>query len=174
MNYFDIVIGIILIIGIIRGFKNGLVIELASLAALVLGVLGAIKFSGFTADWLSQYFTSNHIGIIAFLVTFVAIVIIVHLIAKAVDKLVKAVALGTVNRLLGATFSFLKYAFILSILLSVFNSFDRTFNILPEETRESSIIYEPLSEFAPRVFPYLNFDSEEIRQKVEEKVITSI
>ena len=170
MNYFDIVIGIILLVGIIKGFKNGLVIELASLAALVLGVFGAVKFSSLTEAWLSQHFSSNYIGIIAFLITFAAIVVGVHLIAKAVDKLVKAVALGTVNRILGAAFSLLKYGFILSILLAVFNSIDRNFNIVPQETKESSILYRPLSELAPKVFPYLKFDTDEIRKKVEEKV----
>ncbi|MGQ1785378.1 MULTISPECIES: CvpA family protein [unclassified Saccharicrinis] len=168
MNYFDIVIGIILVIAIIKGFRNGLIIEFASLAALVLGVLGAIKFSSITEDWLVQHFSSNYIGIISFLVTFVVIVVGVHLVAKLVDRLVNAIALGLVNRIFGSAFAFVKYAFILSILLAIFSSFDRTFNLIPEETRESSIIYQPLSEFAPRVFPYLNFDQEKIKEKVED------
>ncbi len=168
MNYFDIVIGILLIVALIKGFKNGLIIEFASLAALVLGVLGAIKFSNLTESWLLQHFSSDYIGIISFLVTFVVIVVGVHLIAKVVDKLVKAVALGLINRIFGGAFSFVKYAFILSILLAIFTSFDRTFNLIPQETRESSIIYEPLSEFAPKIFPYLNFDKDKIRDKVED------
>ena len=168
MNYFDVVIGILLIVALVKGFKNGLIIEFASLAALVLGVLGAIKFSSLTESWLLQHFSSNYIGIISFLVTFVVIVIAVHLIAKVIDKLIKAVALGLINRIFGAAFSLLKYAFILSILLAIFTSFDKTFNLIPQETRESSIIYEPLSEFAPKIFPYLNFDKDKIRDKVED------
>ncbi len=168
MNYFDIVIGIILLIAIIKGLKNGLIIEFASLAALVLGVLGAIKFSDLTEGWLLQHFTNNYIGIISFLVTFAIIVVAVHLVAKVVDKLVQAVALGLINRIFGAAFSFVKYGFILSILIAIFTSFDKTFNLIPEETKENSIIYEPLSDFAPRVFPYLNFDKDKIKDKVED------
>ncbi len=174
MNYFDIVIGIILIIAIVRGFKNGLVIELATLAALVLGVWGAVKFSSVTEQWLIQYFNSDYIGIIAFLLTFVGIVILVHLVAKAVDKLVKAIALGFVNRLLGGVFSLLKIGFILSILMAVFASFDRTFDIIPQQTRESSLLYEPLASFAPSIFPYLDFH-EQAQDKIEEsfeKIVT--
>lgn len=174
MNYFDIVIGIILIIALVKGFKNGLVIELASLAALVLGVVGAIKFSDITETWLLNYFDSDYIGLIAFLLTFVGIVVVVHIVAKAVDKLVKAVALGMINRLLGAVFSVVKIGFIVSILLSVFVSFDRTFNIIPEDTRESSMLYEPLSEFAPSLFPYLNFDKEGAKEKIEEHIGTVV
>ncbi len=168
MNYFDIVVGILLIVAIVKGFKNGLIIEFASLAALILGVIGAIRFSSFTESWLLEHFSSQYIGLISFLVTFVVIVIGVHLIAKMVDKLVKAIALGMINRILGAVFSLAKYGFILSILLAVFTSFDKTFNLIPEETRESSILYQPLSELAPKIFPYLNFDKDEIKDKVGE------
>ncbi len=174
MNYFDIVAGIILIIALVRGYKNGLVIELASLTALVLGVLGAIKFSGLTEEWLMQHISVSYIGLIAFIITFAGIVIAVHLIAKAIDKLITAVALGFLNRVFGALFSFVKYAFVLSIIMAIFSSFDRTFNLIPEDTRDSSILYEPLSEFAPRVFPYLNFDKDNAKNKVQEVMEVSI
>jgi membrane protein required for colicin V production len=166
LNYFDIVVGIILILAIVKGFKNGFVIELASLAALILGLLGAIKFSDLTAAYLSGYINSEHIGLIAFFVTFILIVIGVHLIARMVDKLVKAMAMGPVNRIFGALFSLLKYAFIISILLAVFNSFDRTFKLIPENQKQSSRLYSPLSGLALKVFPYLHFDR--AREKMEE------
>lgn len=158
MNYFDIIIGIVLIIALIKGLKNGLIIELSSLAALVLGVYGAIKFFASTQVWLSQYWHNDHIHIAAFFITFVLIAISVHMLARLLDKMIKAVALSLVNRLLGAAFSLLKYGFVLSVLLSVFASFDKTLNLIPEETRESSILYEPLSQLAPKIFPYLNFN----------------
>ncbi len=174
MNYFDIVVGIILIVAFIKGYRNGLIIELASLAALVLGVLGAIKFSGFTEEWLSEYVSGNYVGIVAFIITFAVIVVGVHLLAKVIEKFVEAVALGFINRLSGAIFSITKYAFILSILLAIFSSFDRTFNLIPEEIRSSSYLYKPLSEFAPNIFPYLKFDSEDAKNKVQEVMEVSI
>ncbi|MBI9063393.1 MAG: CvpA family protein [Marinilabiliaceae bacterium] len=166
MNYFDIVIGVILILGLVKGFKNGLVIELAALAALVLGLLGAVHFSDITESYLAQYLESNYIGIIAFVITFVVIVIGVHLLARVIDKLIKAVALGPVNRITGALFSLLKYAFIISVLLAVVNGLERNFNFLPEEQKESSILYEPIASIAPFVFPYLKFDT--VREQYED------
>ncbi len=174
MNYFDIVVGIILIVAFVKGYRNGLIIELASLAALVLGVLGAIKFSGLTEHWLSEYISGNFIGILSFIITFAIIVVGVHLLAKVIEKFVEAVALGFINRLSGAIFSITKYAFILSIVLAIFASFDRTFNILPEETRNSSYLYKPLSEFAPNIFPYLRFDKEDDNSKIQQVMEVSI
>ena len=166
MNYFDVIVGVLLILALLKGFKRGLVIELATLAALALGVLGAVKFSGITEQYLSQHIDSVHIGLIAFFVTFILIVIAVHLIAKMLDKLVSAVALGLVNRILGAAFSVLKYAFIISVLLSIFNSFDKTFSIIPDKQKESSILYIPISELALTIFPYLHFD--DIKDRVKD------
>ena len=158
MNYFDIVTGILLILALIKGFKNGLIIELASLAALVLGLFGAIKFSSITETYLIEYIDSTHIGLVAFIITFVLIVVGVHLLAKMVDKLVSAIALGTANRVLGAVFSLLKYAFIISVIMAVLGSFERTFSVIPQEQKESSKLYAPLRSIAPFVFPYLQFN----------------
>ena len=44
MNYIDIILGILLLLSAIGGFKKGLIVELASLAALILGIWGAIEF----------------------------------------------------------------------------------------------------------------------------------
>ncbi len=166
MNYFDIIVGGLLLLALLKGFKKGLVIELATLAALVLGIWGAVEFSGITEQYLSQHINSDHIGLIAFFVTFILIVIGVHIIAKMLDKLVSAVALGLINRILGAAFSVLKYAFIISVLLAVFNSFDKNFNIIPDKQKESSILYTPMSKLALTIFPYLHFD--DIKDRVED------
>jgi len=165
MNYFDIVAGILLVLAIVKGFKNGLIIELASLVALVLGLFGAIKFSSITESFLIEHIDSSYIGIIAFIATFVLIVVGVHLVAKAVDKLVTAIALGMINRVLGALFSLLKYAFIMSVIIAILASFEKTYSVIPEEQRESSHLYKPLQSIAPAVFPYLQFD--EVREQVD-------
>ena len=72
MNWLDAAIVIILILSLVMGFIHGLVKEVASLAALILGIWGAIKFSAFTAEKLYDYFdmTGKYVGIIAFIITF--------------------------------------------------------------------------------------------------------
>ncbi len=91
MNWIDFIIIILLVFGLARGFINGFIKELASLLALILGIWGAIKFSAFTAGKLYDYFdmTGQYVGIIAFLITFVIIVVIIHFIGMLVDKFVE-------------------------------------------------------------------------------------
>ena len=176
LNYFDIVISIFLLWSAYRGISKGLLIMAASLAALVLGVWGAIRFSGLTADFLVQQFewTTRYLSLIAFAVTFIGIVILVHLLARAMDKLVKAVALGFVNRLAGMLFGILKTALIISIVLVIINSIERRIPFIPEEHKENSLLYQPLSKLAPAIFPYLKFEDLKRRLKQGENAEVEI
>src|SRR5690606_11753085 len=108
MNWIDAIFVVILIFSLIRGFINGLVKEVASLAALIIGIWGAIRFSAFTAEKLYDFFdmSGRYVGIIAFVVTFGVIVIIIHFAGMILDRIVDAVALGFINRLLGIAFGF--------------------------------------------------------------------
>jgi len=174
MNYIDIILLILLAWGVIQGLRNGLVHEVASLAALILGIWGAVKFSDLTAGWLIDQFdfTGKYLHLVSFAITFLGIVVAVHFIAKVVDKLVKAVALGWINRLLGAAFGMIKIALIVSVLLVILNTMNRKTHFLPEDKTENSFLYEPLSGLAPFVFNYLKFNDIEIplpKKNSEEK-----
>ncbi len=157
MNWIDLTIVILLIISVVMGFINGLVKEVASLAALILGIWGAIKFSSFTAEKLYDYFdmTGQYVGIIAFLVTFGLIVVIIHFIGILADKLIQAIALGFVNRLLGMVFGLLKSVLIMSVFFVILNAIDTRKPFLPRQTIEESIFFNPISDIAPSVFPII-------------------
>jgi membrane protein required for colicin V production len=169
LNYFDAVFLILLLWSAYRGITKGFLIMAASLAALVLGIWGAIRFSDLTAGILigSLGLQGKYTAIIAFALTFIGIVILVHLLARAMDKLVKAVALGFANRLAGLLFAVLRTALLLSIILVILNSIDRRAPFIPEEHKENSLLYQPLSRLAPSIFPYLNFG--EIRERINER-----
>jgi membrane protein required for colicin V production len=157
MNYIDVIILIALALGMIGGFINGLVKEVASLAALILGIWGAIKFSSFTAAKLYDYFdmTGKYVGIISFIVTFLIIVVIIHIIGLLVDKLISAAALGFINRLLGIAFGLFKSVLIMSVIFVVLNAIDARQPFLPKEKIEQSMLYNPISDIAPVLFPII-------------------
>ena len=171
MNTIDLVFAILLLWSAYRGFTKGFIVQLATLAALLLGILGAVLFSDLTSNLIIKKFevSGHYLPILSFAVTFVVIVIAVHLFAKMLNKLIDAIALGIVNRLLGVLFSLLKTAFIVSIILVLINKADNKFNFIPDDTKENSLLYKPLSNFAPMIFPYLNF--EKIKEKFEEETV---
>jgi len=178
MNWLDAIIVIILILSLVTGFINGLVKEVASLAALILGIWGAIKFSSFTAGKLYDYFdmTGHYVGIIAFLVTFGIIVVIIHFIGILADKIVSAASLGFINRILGIVFGLLKAILIMSVFFVVLNAIDSRRSFLPKKTIEESKFYNPISDIAPAIFPIIgegafNHSFDRFKKKPEDPTI---
>jgi membrane protein required for colicin V production len=158
MNYIDIILIILLIIGALSGFSKGLIAEVVSLAALILGIWGAIQFSYVTSEFLVENLnlTTKHLNIISFVVTFVVIVILVHVVGSVVNKLAETVLIGFVNKLAGLVFGVAKTALILSILLLVFDKIDEDVSIIPKETKAGSSMYEPIRSLAPSILPFID------------------
>lgn len=176
MNYIDIIIAVPILWGAYKGFKKGLIIEVASITALLLGIYGTIKFSGYTSALLleNSEIQDSYIPVISFAITFIAIVFGVHFIAKLVDKLVAAVALGFINRLFGAIFGIAKFALIISIILMIFEKIDKQAGIIPKDIKASSMFYTPVRTISVSVFPAIqNFDIGEIagESKIVDKIL---
>ena len=155
MAVIDIILGALLLFGLIRGFMKGLFVEVASLAALVAGVYGAIHFSNFAAEFLMEKVSwdEKYINIIAFAITFVVIVLAIALAGKALTKLADFAALGILNKLLGGVFGALKFGLILSVILMVFSSLNNTIPFASEEDLQDSVLYNPVKTLAPMIFP---------------------
>jgi membrane protein required for colicin V production len=60
------------------------------------------------------------------------------------DKALKLVALGLVNRLLGMLFGLFKYALILSFLVYFFENINRKFDLVSPEYKSNSLLFEPI------------------------------
>jgi len=179
MNVLDIIIGIPLIYAIYKGFTKGFIHEIATLLALILGIYGAIHFSGFTAELIQDTFDyeSRYMKYIAFVVTFIVIVIVINLIGKFIDTMVEAVALGFVNRLLGVAFGLLKGILILSIVVHLLNYVNDRFNFLSEEKKKESLLYEPMTYISDSIFDFFDSDFSSTKEKIEgqkKKVLESL
>ena len=153
-----------------RGFTKGFIITIASFTALIFGIFGAIKLSGYTAEILSEKFEMNpdNLNLIAFAVTFILIVIATHIVARLTDKLVKAVALGFVNRIAGVLFNLLKTALIISVILVILERINEKVPFVPRSETEKSALYKPLHSFAPFIFPYLRSGYDKFKKNLPE------
>ncbi|MFW6246192.1 MAG: CvpA family protein, partial [Tangfeifania sp.] len=158
-------------------FRKGLVSELASLAALILGIWGAIEFSYITTNFLIENFNfeTEYLNIISFIITFIVIVILVHIVGSAVNKFIEAAMLGFINKLAGLAFGILRSALILSIILIVFDKIDEDVEILSKEAKTESRLYEPIRNFAPSLFPFINiWDETDGKSKDEENIFDKV
>lgn len=125
MNYYDVGAAIILLWSAWKGFSSGFVVSVLSLLGLIAGIYLALYFSGFARDFLADNFDMDgmYLKTAAFALTFLGVVVGVHLVAKLLEKLLNAAALGPVNKLAGAAFGVLKGALIISVILMVLTTF---------------------------------------------------
>ncbi len=164
MGVIDIVLGAIILFGLVRGFMKGLFVEVASLVALIAGVYGAIHFSNFAAEFLQTKTEWNEktINITAFAITFVVIVLAIGLAGKALTKLADFAALGIINKLLGGVFGALKMALVLSVVLNIFDKMNNTIAFIDKKNMEDSVLYKPVKELVPMIFPSITTINEDV------------
>ncbi|WP_298542302.1 CvpA family protein [uncultured Aquimarina sp.] len=155
MNYIDIILGILLLWGLIKGFSKGLFVSLASLVALVAGIYIAVHFSHLVGGYLEQYvdWGDGAMKLTAFAITFIVVVILISIAGKLLTKIADFASLGILNKLLGAAFGVLKFAFIASVIIIFVDAGNRSLNIIKQETLDSSILYSPVKKLAPMVLP---------------------
>lgn len=157
MNFLDLVLLVPLLWGCYRGFSKGLVFELTTFVALFAGVYGALHFSGIAKPYLIAAWGEEpeHLPIIAFAVTFLVIILGIHLLGRLLDRLMKWVALGLINRLLGAIFGVLKIGLFMMALLVMVRTLDPgKGNVIPEKTQKGSFLLSHMDRMTKKVMRY--------------------
>ena len=157
MNYIDIAIVGLVIFGAVKGFSKGFIIEAASLIALILGLIGALLFSSTVGTLLESFIDADRIppsGVL-FILTFIAIIIGINLLAKFLTRVLKMAALGGLNRLLGAVFGGLKFILILSAITLILDQFEFLFNLMEDDIIDESQFYEPIKSIGSVVLEWL-------------------
>lgn len=155
MNYVDIFLLALFAYTGFRGFRGGFVIEVFSTLSLFIGLYGAIHFSDHAGDWLRENaeFREDYVPAMAFIITFLALVIAVHFIARAVSKLINVMAMGLINKILGFIFAVFKAALIVSVLLMLLHRPMDNLEFPSKETRNESLLFQPVKSIAPTLLP---------------------
>lgn len=145
------IIGItLIIIFFIRGYMKGIIVAVFSVLAILLGVICSLKLSQTLASYLLEkgYVSSGWAPIISYVVLFVAIVLIVRLIAKAFESSAKAMMMGWINSSIGG---FL-YAFLAAVIWSSFLWLGNEMSLISEATIAESKTYSYVAPLAPWLF----------------------
>lgn len=157
MNFIDIVLGVLILFGLVRGLFKGFFLEVASLVGFIAGLYGAIRFSYILADYLSEkvQWEEKYVQLTAFAITFLIIVLLITLAGKVLTKIADFAALGLVNKVLGGLFGALKVAVIMGAVLIFFERTNNAFMFVDEETTTSSALYTPVKDLGEFVFDWV-------------------
>jgi len=157
MNILDIIILICLIPAVVQGIRKGFISQAISIVSLVVGVWASARFANIVGDWISRYITASEqiLKVVAFAIILVAVFVVLGLLGRLLEGVIKLIMLGWLNKLLGVVFSLIKSFLILGIVVLAFNSLNATFGFVKPEVLADSVLYPVVKDLADAVFPYL-------------------
>lgn len=133
--------------------------SLGSIIGLIAGIYVANAYATPASVYLHEWFTlsTSTCYALSFFLIFVCVTLLAFFIARLIDRFLSIITLSWLNKLTGAVFGVLKYALILSVILNLADTLDKHLKVLPQQTKESSILYRPLLKLVPGALPYINF-----------------
>ena len=158
MAFIDIVLGGLLFLGLIKGIRNGFIIELASLLSYIIGIYIAVRFSYILTNLLGN--DSKIIPIIGFVLTFILVIVGVRILAKVLTKVAQLAFMGLFNRILGAIVGVIRMSLFLGVCLSVFGKIAP--NHFMDNTEKESLFYKPIVACSSFVVPALRIMNYEL------------
>ena len=157
MNFIDYTLLIIVGIFAILGYRKGIIVSLATMAALILGIYAAVHFSNYLDSVLVDNLKTSRkwLPFLSFSITFLLVLVGVLLVGKVVEKLIDVAGLGFVNRLLGAVLGMLKGLILASVLFFITITVDHDEKWLTKKVKQESFFYTHVSKIFPEMIKKL-------------------
>jgi membrane protein required for colicin V production len=174
MNWFDIVVGLFMVLFLVAGIRRGFIREVTGLVGLVLAFILGIIGTPIWADLIVEelHFPRSVAIVISFILIFVLVFLLFRAGGGLLFKVVHLTPLGWVDRVAGGGIGLLKGGLIASLILLLLGIFP-----LPQvlsNSLDSSASASPLRSLAPAVynllqvvFPQMKSLGEVVGQSVE-------
>ena len=143
---------------------RGFVVEVCALIGLIVGIWAGTHFNGRVAQWIGL---DPDQEVLSFIITLVGVLVLVHLLARAITKALDLAQLGLPNKIAGIVFGVVRSAFVISVLLNIAFAKEQASWTPSEKTREGSRLYEPLRAFAPMIVPALK-ETKWVKKAIEQ------
>lgn len=124
MNALDVSFLILIGISVIYSFIRGLVREIFSLLAIILGFLGASYGYAILAVWLKKWVENETLALVlGFAILFLAIAFSLSLAGKLLSNFIKSMDLSWADRVGGGAFGLLKAILLIAVIILVLTAF---------------------------------------------------
>lgn len=120
MGFLDIIIAVMVLAGLWRGFNVGFIRSSISLVGWFIALLAATRLADDVAPYLANYVSSPVLQMGAgFLVIVLMVLIVIQLLTVLVSGIVKGLKLGLVDQLAGGVLGAAKNVLVVLVMLSV-------------------------------------------------------
>jgi membrane protein required for colicin V production len=145
----DILIAVVLIFAVIKGYQEGFVVAIFSVLAFIIGIAAAMKFSTIVAGYIgkSVKVSDQWLPVISFAVVFFIVILLIRMGAKLIEKSLQFAMMGWANRLGGI----LLFAAVYVLIFSVLIFYAEQINFIKPETKNASVAYAYVQPWGPKV-----------------------
>lgn len=160
MNTIDIIILVIFVAAAAYGWWRGIIVQIGSLAGVLLGILLCRLFGDPFAGFLINTFGSDGpvsadtryvTGVIANVILFIVGFISAKLVARMLKAVTKAVRLSLVDKLCGVVFSIFEWFMVFSLLLNVWQALRPDSPVIKESSLGGGRAAHAIMNLAPNV-----------------------
>ncbi len=177
MNWFDLTVGILLLIAFINGYRKGLIMQLVGLATIILAAIFGGRLAQTILPEINRLvdLSPEAARVLSFILAFVAIALVLSLVGRILQRFIDIVFLSFINRVLGAVIAVGTMMVFLSILLNLVLMLDHNEQVINEKTKEESFFFERVEAVIPAIVPYLEPEiwyeivPEKYREEIEKK-----
>ncbi|MEZ4698710.1 MAG: CvpA family protein [Rhodothermales bacterium] len=154
MGTLDLVILVVIVIGLARGFSTGGIRQLFSLAGILFAFVFAAQLMHTVGERLagSTGISPGLAPIVGFVAIFLVIQVAAYAVSRLLESFLKALKLGIINRVVGGAIGAFKATLVLSLVFFVFG-----FVGIPEPaTQDASLFYRTVSAVLPGTWNYVS------------------
>jgi membrane protein required for colicin V production len=139
--YIDIIAGIILVLGVLIGFKKGFFFEVLSFFMLILNVVLAKKWTPYAYEYVNSSIKMNEnvLYFLTYLVLLLGLYIATSIILSILRKILPKMFTGITDSILGGILGGLKGGFIIFVFLIFFNLLSSMVSGMHEYSNDSRI-----------------------------------
>lgn len=150
MNLLDFLILIPICYFCYRGFINGIIKEVLSIAGIILAVFMTFQYMDPLSTVIKPLFNekAGYIPFISGAMIFIGTISLVQLVAFLMKKFLETINLNFINRFTGLAFGFLKGGIMVSAILLILAGF----NLPSKQARDQSLAYPYIIYLAPEAY----------------------
>lgn len=159
MNIIDLLVCLALAVAVWNGWRRGFILQVCSLAALVVAIWLAARFGTAAGERLGV--DAAYAPAAGFVTVLVAAVLAVSILGRLLRRIFRFAGFGLLDTVLGIAVSILKCLLLLSVLFAANDRLGLGEGLVPAETTASSLTWRPLCDLSHRLVPFVERLTEE-------------
>ena len=169
MNWLDIVLIVLVVAGIIKGYKDGFIRQIVFFFALIAAIYLCSGVAINIREYMIQtgWFDASTVTILSYIFAFIMIAGIVTFAGWIVHKMISVTPLSLFNHLAGAAFGLIVTILLLSLTLNIIDGLDRRSALISQKVKAESHLYCIVKDIMLDIYPVDLF----LDNKEEEKGI---